>query len=73
MSERKKAFRWFWPISLTVGFLVLLFRNVEPLKTINELYSAPWPVLMLVFFISFAVSLTIAFREGREITKKREA
>ena len=76
MSGRKKGFHWFWRIMLISMFLLFLFRNVEPLKTVNEVYSAPWYLLMLVFFISAAVWFAIAFREGkvirREIIAKRK-
>jgi len=76
MSGRKKGFSWFWRIMLISMFLFLLFRNIEPLKTINEMYSAPWYLLVSVFFISGAVWFTIALREGRvirkEITAKRK-
>lgn len=72
----KKGFSCFFRIILVSAFLIILFRNVEPLKTINEMYSAPWYLLVLVFFISGVVSFTIAFREGRvireEITAKRK-
>ena len=71
MSGRKKGFSWFWHIMLSIMFLILLFRNVEPLKTINEMYSAPWYLLMLVFFISGAVGFTLAFREGKVIRRER--
>ena len=65
----KKAFSWFWLLML-VGFLVAIFRNVEPLKTINEMYSTPLCLLIFVFFFSSVVGFAIAFRRGREITKK---
>ena len=65
----KNAYRVFWHLMLTILFLVLVFRNVEPLKTLNELYSAPWYLLMFVFLISGAVWFTLAFREGRIIRK----
>jgi hypothetical protein len=52
-------------------FLFLLFRNVEPLKTINEMYSAPWYLLIFLFFISGAVWFTLAFREGKIIRRER--
>lgn len=65
----KNAYRVFWHLMLTILFLVLVFRNVEPLKTLNELYSAPWYLLMFVFLISGAVWFTLAFRKGRIIRK----
>jgi len=71
MSGGKKRFSWFWRIMLSAMFLTLLLRNVEPLKTINEIYSAPWYLLMLVFFISGAVWFTIAFREGKAIRREK--
>ena len=52
-----------------IGFLFLLARNFEPLKTINEMYPAPWYLLMLVSFISGAVGFSLAFREGRIIRR----
>lgn len=69
MSEGKKGSQLFWRIMLISMFLIILFRNVEPLKTLNEMYSAPWYLLMLVFFISGAVWFIIAFREGKVIRK----
>jgi len=40
------------------------------------MYSAPWYLLILVFFISGAVWFTVSFREGkvicREIIAKRK-
>lgn len=70
MNERKKGSHWFWRIMLISMFLILLLHNVEPLKTINEMYSTPWYLLMLVFFISGAVWFTIAFREGKVIRRE---
>ena len=70
MSERKKGLGWFWYI-LLIGYLFLLARNFEPLKTINEMYSAPWYLVMLVFFISVAVGITLGFHKGKVI--RREA
>jgi hypothetical protein len=73
MSESKKVYGWFWRILLAGLFLFLLIRNLEPLKTINEAYSVPWYLLLLVFFISGAVWFTIAFREGRAIRQEKRA
>lgn len=70
MNERKKGLSWFRYI-LLIGFLFLLVRNVEPLKKINEMYSAPWYLVMLVSVISVAVGITLGFREGKVI--RREA
>jgi uncharacterized integral membrane protein len=73
MSGRmKKAFHLFWHLLLTSLFLVLVFRNVEPLKTINEMCFAPWYLLIFVLFASSVFGFTIAFNQGREI-KKSEA
>jgi uncharacterized membrane protein YbhN (UPF0104 family) len=73
MSERKKAYSWFWRTLFAGFFLLLLACNFEPLKTINEVYYAPWYLLLLVFFISGAVWFNIAFREGRVIRKEKKA
>ena len=70
MGGRKKGFHLFWRFMIISMFLIFLFRNVEPLKTINEMYSAPWYLLMLVFFISGAVWFTIAFHEGKVIRRE---
>ena len=70
MSGGKRGFSWFWRIMLSGVFLILLFRNVEPLKTINETYSAPWYLVILVFFVSSAVWFTLAFREGKAIRRE---
>lgn len=75
MSKRKKGPGWFWCM-LLIFFLFLLACKFEPLKTINEMYSAPLYLLILVFFISGAVWFTLSFREGkvirREIIAKRK-
>jgi hypothetical protein len=70
MSDWKKVYSWFWRILFAGFFLLLLARNFEPLKTINEVYYAPWYLLLLVFFISGAVWFAIAFHEGRVIRKR---
>jgi len=76
VSERKKGPGWFRYI-LLIFFLFLLARNFEPLKTINEMYSAPWYLVMSVFSISVAVGITLGFRKGkvtrRETIAKRKA
>ena len=75
MTEKRKRTGWFWYF-LLIGYLFLLARNLEPLKTINEMYSAPWYLVLLVFFIGGAVGFAFAFREGkvirREIIAKRK-
>ena len=76
MSERKKGVGWFRYI-LLIFFLFLLARNFEPLKTINEMYSAPWYLVMFIFFISVAFGITLGFSKGkvirRETIAKRKA
>ena len=72
MSGRmKKAFRLFWHLMLTSLFLVLIFRNVEPLKTINEMYFAPWYLLIFILFASGVFGFAIAFHQGRKIKKAK--
>jgi hypothetical protein len=70
MSGRKRGFSWFWRIMLSAMFLFLLLHNVEPLKTVNETYPAPWYLVILLFFISSGVWFTLAFREGKAIRKE---
>jgi len=72
MSERERRTGWFWYL-LLIGYLFLLARNFEPLKTINEMYSAPWYLVGSVFLISGAVGLALAFREGKLIRAKMKA
>jgi len=76
MNERKKGPGWLRYIIL-IFFLFLLARNFESLKTINEMYSAPWYLLMFVSLISVAVGITLGFRKGkvirRETIAKRKA
>ena len=68
MHRRKKSFKLYYLI--LIGWLFLLACNFEPLKTINEMYSAPWYLLAFFFFVSFAVFFTIAFREGKVILRE---
>jgi len=68
MSHRKKRFSLYYLI--LIGWLFLLARNFEPLKTINEMYSAPWYLLAFFFSLSFAAFFTIALREGKVIRRK---
>ena len=63
----KGRYRWFWLVSMLALFLFFIFRNIEPLKTME--YSAPWYLLMFVFLVSDAVWITLAFREGRIIRR----
>jgi len=69
MGERKKGLGWFRYI-LLVGYLFLLARNFEPLKTVNEMYSAPWYLVIFVFFISLAVGITLGFHKGKLIRRE---
>jgi len=69
MSERKKGLGWFWYI-LLIFYLFLLARNFEPFKTINEMYSAPWYLVMFIFLISVAVGITRGFRKGKIIRRE---
>jgi len=68
---REKRLRWFWYL-LLIGYLFLLARNFEPLKTINGMYSAPWYLVMFVFFISVAIGITRGFRKGKAIRREKE-
>jgi hypothetical protein len=72
MSNGKKGFQLFWHIMLTGMFLIILFRNVEPLKTVNEMYPAPSYLLLLAFFTSGTVWFIIAFRNGKVIRKEAD-
>jgi len=69
MSERKKGPGWFLYI-LLIGYLFLLARNFEPLKTVNEMCSAPWYFVIFVFFISVAVGITLGLHKGKLIRRE---
>jgi len=74
MSGRKRRPALYYII--LIGILWLLVRNLEPLRTVNEMYSAPWYLVVFVFFISGVAFFSLAFREGkvirREILSKRK-
>ena len=72
MSNEKKRFQLFWRIMLTSIFLIMLFCNVDPLKTVNESIRAPSYLLLLAFFTSGAVWFIIAFCEGKVIRKESD-
>ena len=69
MSEKGRKYRWFWLVSMLMLFLLFIFCNAEPLKTVE--YSSPWYLLMFVFLVSGAVWFTLAFREGRTSWKRK--
>jgi len=69
MGERKKGLGWFRYI-LLIGYLFLPARNFEPMKTINEMYSAPWYFVIFAFFISVAVGMTLGLHKGKLIRRE---
>ena len=74
MTERKRETPWFWYL-LAIGFLYLLARGFEPLKTINEMYPFPntfsaHVLVVSILIISATVWFTLAFRKGRTIRKE---
>ena len=72
MSERKKGPSWFLYI-LSIGYFWLLARNFEPLKTINEMYSAPWYLVIFGLLIGVAIGITIGFRRGKDVMNEIRA
>lgn len=70
MGKRKEGpflFRYL----LLIGYLFLLARNIEPLKTVNEMYSAPWYLVMSIFSISVAIGITLGFHKGKLIRREK--
>lgn len=61
----KKGSSWSWYI-LLIFYSVLLAVNFEPLKTVNEMYSASRYLLISLFFISGTIGFTLAFRKGKK-------
>jgi uncharacterized membrane protein YhaH (DUF805 family) len=70
MRKRTRRAFWFWYL-LCIFFFLLLAVKVEPLKTINEMYSAPPFLVIFVFFISVAVGVAVGLSKGKII--RREA
>lgn len=66
MNERERRTGWFWYI-LLISYFFLLASGFEPVKTINDMYSAPLYLVFLVFLIGGAVGFALAFREGKVI------
>ena len=55
---------------ILIFWLFLLACNFEPLKSINERYSAPWYLLLLGFFISGAIGFAVAYLKGKDVGVK---
>jgi Kef-type K+ transport system membrane component KefB len=66
---RKKRSVWFWYL-LSIFFFIFLGVKVEPLKTINEMYSAPPFLVVLVFFVSVAIGVVVGLRKGKSSVER---
>lgn len=66
VGERERRTGWFWYI-LLIFYFFLLACKFEPVKSINEMYSAPLYLVFSVFLIGGAVGFALAFREGKVI------